>query len=272
MVAVCNGSSYAAVSALLHAVAVVKAGVFCILRIVCYVFGPGSVSWCGGGVLLSFLAAGTIVISSLIAMRQDHLKARLAYSTIGQLSYIVLGICILTPYSITGALFHMTAHAFLKITLFMCAGAIYVTTGISQISEMRGGARSMPCTMLCFTIASFGIAGLPLMAGFVSKMDLMRGAMAMGLPFFLFLMVGAGLLAIGYLLPVIQIAYRVNDSAADMGTASVKEAAPAMLIPLVITGMGSVLLGVVPDVGLHLYALAQLAAEAVTQGGGMFVT
>ena len=94
----------------------------------------------------------------------------------------------------------------------------------------------------------------------------------MGLPFFLFLMVGAGLLAIGYLLPVIQIAYRVNDSAADMGTASVKEAAPAMLIPLVITGMGSVLLGVVPDVGLHLYALAQLAAEAVTQGGGMFVT
>ena len=107
------------VSALLHAVAVVKAGAFCVLRVVCYVFGPESASWCGGATVLCWFAAATIIMSSLIAMRQDNLKARLAFSTIGQLSYIILGISLLSVYSITGALFHMVAHAFLKITLFM---------------------------------------------------------------------------------------------------------------------------------------------------------
>ncbi|MDD6815795.1 MAG: proton-conducting transporter membrane subunit, partial [Firmicutes bacterium] len=142
------------VSALLHAVAVVKAGAFCVLRVVCYVFGPASATWCGGAAALSWFAAATILLSSLVAMRQDNLKARLAFSTVGQLSYIVLGISVLAPYSIAGAIFHIVAHAFLKITLFMSAGAIFVTTGLSEISAMKGLAKRMPVTFTCFTVTS----------------------------------------------------------------------------------------------------------------------
>ena len=112
------------VSALLHAVAVVKAGAFCVLRVVCYVFGPQLSIACGGAQVLAWAAALTIIVSSFIALRKDNLKARLAFSTVGQLSYIVMGICVCAQASLAGALFHMAAHAFLKITLFMCAGAI----------------------------------------------------------------------------------------------------------------------------------------------------
>ena len=171
------------VSALLHAVAVVKAGAFCVLRVVCYVFGPQLSIACGGAKILVWAAAFTIIVSSLIALKKDNLKARLAFSTVGQLSYIVMGIAVCAQASIAGAIFHMVAHAFLKITLFMCAGAIFVTTGLSEISTMRGLAKRMPVTMTCFTIASLGIAGLPLMAGFVSKFNLIRGILAMGQPF-----------------------------------------------------------------------------------------
>ena len=254
------------VSALLHAVAVVKAGAFCVLRVVCYVFGPEAAQWCGGSRLLSWFAVCTIILSSCIALRKDNLKARLAYSTIGQLSYIVLGISVLAPYSILGAVFHIVAHAFLKITLFMCAGAIYVTTHLMDISEMSGLAKRMPVTSACFAAASLGIAGLPLLAGFVSKMNIIRGAFLAGEPLFVATLVAAALLALSYLIPVVRIFFssRVTSPVLE----SKGEAAPAMLIPIVITAAVSFILGVMPNAAVHLYDFAAMAAESIAQGGG----
>ena len=268
------------VSALLHAVAVVKAGAFCVLRVVCYVFGPSAVSWCGGDKILAWLAVATILLSSFIAMRKDNLKARLAFSTVGQLSYIVLGISVLAPYSIAGAMFHIVAHAFLKITLFMCAGAIFVTAHLSEISTMGGLAKRMPVTCTCFGLASLGIAGLPLLAGFVSKFNIIRGALLMGRPLFAAALVAAALLALSYLIPVVRIFFGKSDGAENVASGADgvgvheqtahRDAAPAMLIPAVITAAVSLILGIMPDAGPHLYDLAILAADAIT-GGGLIV-
>lgn len=254
------------VSALLHAVAVVKAGAFCVLRVVCYVFGPDAAGWCGGGRLLSWLAVCTIILSSCIAMRKDNLKARLAFSTIGQLSYIVLGISVLAPYSILGATFHIVAHAFLKITLFMCAGAIFVTTHLSEISTMGGLAKRMPVTATCFTVASLGIAGLPLLAGFVSKMNIIRGAFMAGQPLFVATLLAAALLALTYLIPVVRIFFGSKVTSPVLEEKG--EAAPAMLIPIIITAVISFILGVMPNAAAHLYDFAAMAADAIAQGGG----
>ena len=263
------------VSALLHAVAVVKAGAFCVLRVVCYVFGPDTVSGCGADKILAWFAVATILLSSFVAMRKDNLKARLAFSTIGQLSYIVLGISVLAPYSITGAMFHIVAHAFLKITLFMCAGAIYVTTGLSEISTMGGLAKRMPVTCTCFALASVGIAGLPLLAGFVSKFNIIRGALLMGKPIFAAVLVAAALLALSYLIPVVRIFFGKGGQQAACSGHTVHtgytDAAAAMLVPIAITAAVSLVLGVMPDAGPHLYDLAVIAAEAITGGGGAIV-
>ncbi len=280
------------VSALLHAVAVVKAGAFCILRVIGYVFGPDSAAWCGGTTALCWLAAITILLSSLIAMRQDNLKARLAYSTIGQLSYIVLGIALLSPYSIAGAMFHIAAHGLLKITLFMCAGAIFIRYHLADISQMGRLYRRMPVTCVCFAAASLGLAGLPLLAGFVSKFALLLGAYDMGKPFFVAVLLAAALLALNYLMPVVQILF--GESAADAGIYEpavevlapdgpapkgagpkpstirgrrVLDGVPALVAPLVVTMAIALILGIWPNAGLHLLDLAQGAALAITGGG-----
>ena len=131
------------VSALLHAVAVVKTGAFAVLRIIGFVFGPKLLSQLGTADVLAWLAALTILVSSFIALQQDNLKRRLAFSTIGQLSYIVLGAALLTPLAIKGAYMHLVAHALMKITLFMCAGCIIVRTHLHEISEMDGIGRHL---------------------------------------------------------------------------------------------------------------------------------
>ena len=260
------------VSALLHAVAVVKAGAFCTLRVVCYVFGPESASWCNGASILCWFAVVTIILSSLIAMRQDNLKARLAFSTIGQLSYIILGIGLLSVYSITGALFHIVAHAFLKITLFMCAGAIFVTAGLSEISSMKGLAARMPVTCTCFAAASLGIAGLPLMAGFVSKFNILEGALQAGWPLAIAVLIAAALLALSYLIPVVRIFFgKEEKDDIAVRPEGAKDAAPAMLIPIMMTAVIAVILGFLPDAGPHLYDMAQMAAEAITGEGGAYL-
>ena len=259
------------VSALLHAVAVVKAGAFCILRVVCYVFGPESASWCMGAPVLCWFAAGTILISSLVAMRQDNLKARLAYSTVGQLSYIVLGICLLSPYSITGALFHIAAHASLKITLFMCAGAIFVTAGLSDISKMKGLARRMPMVCGCFAAASFGIAGMPLMAGFVSKFNILEGAWQQSSALGMTVLLAAALLALNYLVPVINVFFGAGDKKiSEICHSPGKGLSLCLTAPLAVTLMIALTLGFFPDAGAGLYDLAQNAAEAVTRQGGFY--
>jgi len=294
------------VSALLHAVAVVKAGAFCVIRVVLYVFGPESASWCGGAKILSWFALATIILSSLVAMRQDNLKARLAFSTVGQLSYIVLGISLLSVYSITGALFHISAHAFLKITLFMAAGAIFVNTGLSDISTMRGLYKKMPATAVCFTAASLGIAGLPLMAGFVSKFNILEGALVSGRPFAIIVLIAAALLALTYLIPVVHIFFgretcsegelayggcgntcacinsscNMSDNDGHIGDIKTsghgeheadKRFVIAMVIPLALTALIGIILGFYPNAGVHLYDMAQMAAEAVTGEGGSYL-
>ena len=195
------------VSGLLHAVAVVKSGVFGIARVVLDVFGPETMSGLGVGLPLAAIAAVTIVVASVIALRQDNLKRRLAYSTISQLSYIVLGLGILSPAALTGGLLHIPAHAFMKLTLFFCAGAIHVETHTDNISEMAGIGRRMPATMAAFGVASVGMAGLPLVAGFVSKWYLLIGSIDAGTSVFAGVLFLSGLLNIGYFWPIVYQAF-----------------------------------------------------------------
>lgn len=251
------------VSALLHAVAVVKAGAFCTLRVVLYIFGPTLAKSCHGANILAWMAVVTILISSLIAMNKDNLKERLAFSTIGQLSYIILGICILTPLSTAGALYHIVAHAFMKITLFMVAGAIYVTTHKKNISEMLGIGKRMPVTMGAFACTSFALAGFPVFAGFVSKANIIMGAISQGKIFFAATLVASALLAIVYLMPVVSISFRKNNIHPEF--AEKGEAAPAMLIPLIFTALIAIILGIAPNAGLHLFDLALMAGNSIFQ-------
>lgn len=249
------------VSALLHAVAVVKAGAFCTLRVVLYVFGPEAARFCHGSEILAWMAVATILISSLIAIRKDNLKARLAFSTVGQLSYIILGIAILSPFAATGALYHIVAHAFMKITLFMCAGAIFVTTHRKNISEMIGIGRQMPVTMTCFTLASLAVAGFPFFVGFTSKANIIMGAISMGQPFFVATLIVSALLALTYLMPVVLLAFKRDFYNSQFPVK--KEAVLPMLIPIMFTAACSLILGVMPNFGLHLYDLAAMAGNAI---------
>ncbi len=203
------------VSGLLHAVAVVKSGVFGIARVVLDVFGPELVTDLGVGVLLAALAAFTLTVASIIALRQDRLKARLAYSTISQLSYIILGLGVLGPTAIKGALLHIPAHAFMKLTLFFCAGIIHVETHTDYISEMDGIGKRMPLTMTAFAVAAAGMAGIPLIAGFVSKWFLLIGSVETGQAVFAVVLLVSGVLNIAYFWPIVYGAFFESADTAD---------------------------------------------------------
>ncbi len=252
------------VSALLHAVAVVKTGVFSVLRIIGFVFGPKLLSQIGIIDFLAWAAALTILISSLMALRQDHLKRRLAFSTIGQLSYIVLGAALLSPMAIKGAYLHLVAHAVMKITLFMCAGLIIARTHRNQISELYGIGKKLPVTMTCFAIASFGIAGIPMFVGFISKWNLALGALQAGKPLFILVWVASALLAAGYLLPVVQMAFFRKDP--QEGIRKYGEHSNCMLVPICVTAVLSIVLGLVPDCYPHFFKLATMASQAICAG------
>lgn len=253
------------VSALLHAVAVVKTGAFAVLRVLGFVFGPKLLSELGIADALAWLAAITILVSSFIALKQDNLKRRLAFSTIGQLSYIVLGGALLTPLAFKGAYLHLMAHAVMKITLFMCAGCIIVRTHFHNISEMSGIGYKMPITLGCFAIASLGIAGTPFIVGFISKWNLAMGAMQAGKPLFVLVWVGSALLATGYLLPIVRMAFFKPAPTKDprrFGSLSY-----CMLIPICFTAIMSVVLGVYPELfPPNFYQLAEMASSAITAG------
>jgi multicomponent Na+:H+ antiporter subunit D len=200
------------VSGLLHAVAVVKSGAFGVARVTLYVFGPEVAYRIGMGVAISTLAAFTLLAASFIALRKDHLKQRLAYSTVSQLSYIVLGLGIFGPYGLIGALLHIPAHAFMKLTLFFCAGAAHVETHTDHISEMAGIGKRMPVVFGAFALAAAGMAGIPLFAGFVSKYYMLIGAAEMGTfaPVGYYLagaLLVSGVLNIAYFWPVVYTAF-----------------------------------------------------------------
>ncbi|MFC6836240.1 cation:proton antiporter [Halomarina ordinaria] len=201
------------VSGLLHAVAVVKSGVFGIARLVLDVFGPETVSDLGMGLPLGAVAAFTLLAASVIALRQDNLKRRLAYSTVSQLSYIVLGLAVLTPSALVGGLLHIPAHAFMKLTLFFCAGIIHVETHTDDISDMAGIGRRMPVTMSAFALAAAGMAGIPLIAGFVSKFYLLVGTVDAGNLVFTGALLVSGVLNIAYFWPIVYQAFFEGESA-----------------------------------------------------------
>ena len=162
------------VSALLHAVAVVKAGVFGVVRVLIFVFGVDLLRDTGAWQVLAVGAAATVILASLLALRHDNLKRRLAYSTVSHLSYIVLGVSLLGPLALTGALLHLVGHGVTKITLFFCAGAIHVRTHRENVSELDGIGKQMPVTMGAFALASLSMAGIPPFVLFASKWYLGR--------------------------------------------------------------------------------------------------
>ncbi|TNE40058.1 MAG: monovalent cation/H+ antiporter subunit D family protein, partial [Alphaproteobacteria bacterium] len=191
------------VSALLHAVAVVKAGVFSVLKVVVYVFGIDFLSKTGAAEWLTWVAAYTLLAASVVALTKDNLKARLAYSTISQLAYIVLGASMATSMGIAGGALQIVMHAFGKITLFFCAGAIYTAVHKTEISDMRGLGRQMPITFIAFLIGSLSIIGLPPLGGTWSKFYLMMGAAQSDELILMAVLLISSLLNIGYLLPIV---------------------------------------------------------------------
>jgi multicomponent Na+:H+ antiporter subunit D len=250
------------VSALLHAVAVVKAGVFGVLRVTGFVFGPELMSSLTVGNWLAWAAGATVLLASLLALAQDNLKRRLAYSTVGHLSYIVLGAALVNVWSWTGAILHLVFHATMKITLFFCAGAIYVRTHKENVSEMAGIGRQMPITMAAFAVGSLGLAGVPGVNGFVSKWNLLSGTALADQNLLLGLLALSGVLNAAYFFPIVHTAFfKRSDAFPRFG-----EASPLMVVPLVITALASLVLGVAPDLGVHAWDLALRTATLVTGG------
>jgi len=241
------------VSALLHAVAVVKVGVFSTTRVMLYVFGVNTMSALHLGIPTAYFVSFTILTASIIALSKDNLKARLAYSTVSQLSYIILGVALLTPDGIQGGLIHIANHAFSKITLFFCAGAIYVATHKKNISEMGGLGKSMPFTFAAFGIASLSMIGAPPVAGFVTKWKLLIGTMEMPSPHYigiLLVLLASTLLNVGYFAPVTYKAFFGKRPVGEQFE-GIKEAPLSMVIPLMVAAIISVLIGVYPDFMMH---------------------
>jgi len=244
------------VSALLHAVAVVKSGVFAVIRVVGYVFGTDVLGAYGLNDILIVLAGSTIILASLIAFAQDNLKRRLAYSTVGHLSYIVLGVALLTPLGMQGGIMHIAAHATMKITLFFCAGAIYVNLHRTEISNLNGIAKVMPWTMAAFTVGSLGLAGVPPINGFFSKWYLALGSLEGDMLIPMFILIISGLLNAGYFFPIIHRAYFKKGE----GLEGYGEASPLMVVPLVLTAILSILFGLFPNLFFGLFDLANSIA------------
>lgn len=250
------------VSALLHAVAVVKAGTFGCVRLVHYVFGIDLLRAIGLDVVLASVAGATILVASIRALGENNLKRRLAYSTISQLSYIVLGAAIGSTAALAGAMFHIVAHGFMKITLFFCAGAIYIKTHKLDIPELAGLGRQMPITFGAFTLGALGLAGMPLFVGFVSKWNLGLGALQAGQGVFLAVLVASGLLNFAYFFPIVYIAFFGKKEQ----QIRYDEAPITLWLPLAVTAVISIVLGLNPDAGLDFYQLAWKAAESVISG------
>ena len=234
------------VSALLHAVAVVKVGVFCTTRTMLYVFGVDTMHALNLGIPTAYFVGFTVLAASVLALSKDNLKERLAYSTISQLSYIILGVALLTPAGIDGGLIHIVNHAFSKITLFFCAGAIMIAHHKKDLSEMGGLGKSMPITFACFFIASLSMIGAPPVAGFVTKWNLLVGSIQAHQMGILFILIASTMLNVGYFAPVTFKAFFGKRPEGETYQ-GIQEAPLSMLIPIVIACTISVLLGIFPN-------------------------
>lgn len=238
------------VSALLHAVAVVKAGVFTVLKVIVYLFGADFLRESGYADWLMYVAAASLLLASCIALTKDDLKARLAYSTVSQLAYVVLGAALLVPSGIIGGAMHIAMHAMGKITLFFCAGAIYVATGKTEVSQMDGIGRTMPVTLTAFLIGSLSVIGLPPFGGAWSKYFLTLASLETGHIVFLAALAISTLLNVAYLMPVVARGFFAGGPA-GAGTA-IREAPALCVVPLCVTALGCLALFFYAD---ELYAL-----------------
>jgi multicomponent Na+:H+ antiporter subunit D len=237
------------VSALLHAVAVVKAGVFLIVKIIVFVFGVDTLKESGAGDWLVYVAAFTVIAASLVALRQDNLKRRLAYSTISQLSYIVLAVSLFSPLAIIGAILHIAAHAVSKITLFFAAGSLHTAAHIDHVSEMDGIGYRMPWTMGAFAVGALSMIGMPMTAGFLGKWFMLVGAAGSAQWFAVAVIVVSTLLSAGYFLPVV---YRAFRRAGGDGVGRVKEAPWPVVVALTVTAGLTILMFLFPGVPWRL--------------------
>lgn len=232
------------VSSLLHAVAVVKSGVFALTRVTYYVFGADVVRATEANRYLIVFVIISILMGSFLALHQENLKKRLAYSTISQLGYILLGILLLNRNSFIGAMLHLLNHAVIKITLFFCVGAIMYTTGKTEISQIKGIGKAMPLTMWCFTISSISLIGIPPTNGFVSKWYLALGGLSEGRAAFPVILLLSALLTAMYLIPVVTVAFFKKEES----VVTVKKEAPLkMLIPIMAITVITTFLGLFPN-------------------------
>ncbi|MEZ5589690.1 MAG: monovalent cation/H+ antiporter subunit D family protein [Gammaproteobacteria bacterium] len=254
------------VSALLHAVAVVKAGVFTVVKVTVYIFGIDLLSSTGASEWLVWVAAITLTLASLIALSKDNLKARLAYSTVSQLSYVVLGAMLATTMGVMGGALQIAMHAVGKITLFFCAGAIYTATHKTEISQMDGLGRAMPFTYGAFLIGSLSIIGLPPLGGSWSKWYLMVGAADAGQLIMIGVLMLSSLLNVAYLLPIVARGFFLpgpnyasqDEETSGIRRSTIREAPLTCVIPLSITAIGCILLFFFAD---SLYDLLQPIVE-----------
>ena len=238
------------VSALLHAVAVVKAGVFSVVKIITYTFGPELFSTADATQWVAYAAGFTIIVASAIALAQDNLKRRLAYSTVSQLSYVVLAAALATPLAIAGAALHIAAHAFGKITLFFAAGSIYTAAHKTEISQLNGIGKRMPITMLAFAIGAFSMIGVPPTAGFLGKWYILSAAVSVEHIFVLFVLFASTLLNAAYFVPIVYRAFfRAEDVPPDHEHG---EAPWPIVVALSITAAATLGLFFFPDVPLGL--------------------
>lgn len=250
------------VSALLHAVAVVKVGVFSIFRVVTGIFGIDLLRSFDLSTVLCYIASITILTGSLIALSQDNLKRRLAFSTIGQLSYIILGLALLSRDGVLGSMLHIVMHAFGKITLFFCAGAIFITHGKKYISDMVGIGKKMPVTMSAFFIGSLSVIGLPPVGGFVSKWFMLLGTLDAHKITMLVVFLVSSLLNAAYFLPIVYKAFFCTAEE-NQFKGQIKEAPMWSLVPLVLTAIISIILFFYPQPFL---TLAQNATKSFIGG------
>jgi multicomponent Na+:H+ antiporter subunit D len=245
------------VSALLHAVAVVKAGVFTVLKVLVYVFGIDLLAATDASRWLTWAAAFTILAASIVALTKDNLKARLAYSTVSQLSYIVLGGALATSAGVLGGGMHIAMHAMGKITLFFCAGAVMVGAHKTEISDMDGLGRRMPFTFGAFFLGSLSVIGLPPMGGSWSKWYLVMGAWDAERTAMMLVLMASSLLSIGYLMPVVGRAFfrplpEVGDDHDHAEVSGLHEAPLLCVLPPVLTGIGCIALFFYAE---HIYGL-----------------
>jgi multicomponent Na+:H+ antiporter subunit D len=260
-------------SALLSGV-MLKTGAYGLLRVIFNVFSPALLQNSGWDTILGVLAVITILLGSAVALTQTDIKRRLAYSSISQLGYVLLGLSILNNNAITGAVFHIFSHAFMKSTLFLAAGAVIWKTGIRNINDMKGLGRQMPITMGCFSIAALAMIGIPPLNGFLSKWTLALGALDANMPFYVLVLLISSLLNALYYLPILIPAFfelpeGIAHDPHDHHDIKVKvqEASPRMLSAIVVLALCTIFFGLTPN--NITFALSRLTAAFLLLGGNL---